>query len=184
MPKNIFVATGSSRREGNSITLAEAFINGARESGNPVRLFHTATRDINPIREINDIWLEGKARILLDAFKDESPYIHASKILVIATPVYFGAACASIKLFLDKFYSTLMPSSKRKMKFEKIILLAVASEDEKDTFLGVNHEIKQFARYMNIPEITTILVPAVRRIGDINNTDALNKAYELGKSIK
>ena len=104
MAKNILVVTGSARKEGNSMSLAYAFVKGARASENAVHRFDAANKRILPCRDCDNCWRRGKPCMIDDDFNIVAPYIQVSDILVFVTPLYFGSMAASVKLFVDKLY--------------------------------------------------------------------------------
>lgn len=184
MAKNILVITGSARKEGNSMSLAYAFIKGARVSENAVHRFDAANKKILPCRDCENCWRRGKPCMIDDDFNTVAPYIQVSDILVIVTPIYFGGMAASVKLFVDKLYAYLVPQSKRALKITKAYLIAVCEDKDMEMFTGVKHEFKTILDSFNITDAEYLLVPGVKNIGDINHGTYLNDAFEMGKAIK
>lgn len=184
MAKNILVVTGSARKEGNSMSLAYAFIKGARVSENAVHRFDAANKRILPCRDCENCWRKGKPCMIDDDFNIVSPYLQVSDILVIVTPVYFGGMAASVKLFVDKLYAYLVPQRKRELKVTKAYLIAVCEETDMDMFVGVKHEFKTILDSFGIKESEMLLVPGMHNIGDVNKGTILNDAFELGKKIQ
>lgn len=183
MAKNILVVTGSARKEGNSMSLAYAFIKGARASGNAVHRFDAANKKILPCRDCENCWRKGKPCMIDDDFNTVAPYLQVSDILVLVTPVYFGGMAASVKLLVDKLHAYLMPNAKRKLNISKAILIAVCEENDLNMFKGLEFEFKAVLSSFKINDSQTLLVPGVKNIGDINQGTALNDAFELGKNI-
>lgn len=183
MAKNILVVTGSVRKIGNSAILANAFIKGARHNGNAIQKVEASNRNFSPFRDKENAWRKGKPSLIEDDFNVLAPYLHVSDVLVLVSPVYFGGFSGAIKLFIDNLYAYIVPHRKRNLKFTKAILLAVARDNEEDTFLGIIHEFKELVRQLGIPEFEIITVPGVHDRGDIDNNEALQKAHELGKTI-
>ena len=183
MAKNILVVTGSARKEGNSMSLAYAFIKGARLSGNAVHRFDCANKKILPVRDVENSWRKGKPSMNDDDFNAVSPYIQVSDILVFVTPIYFGGMAASVKLFVDKLYAYLLPQRKRELKFTKAYLIAVCETDDMAMFDGLKITFDRMLHLFGVDDYELLLVPGVKDIGDINKGTALNDAFELGKSI-
>ncbi len=183
MAKNILVVTGSARKEGNSMSLAYAFIKGARVSENAVHRFDAANKKILPCRGCENCWRRGKPSMVDDDFNVVAPYIQVSDILVLVTPVYFGGMAASVKLFVDKLYAYLVPQRKRDLKFQKAYLIAVCEEADEEMFTGVKYEFSQVLKSFGVSDFEMLLVPGVKDIGDINKGTHLNDAFEMGKRI-
>lgn len=184
MAKNILLITGSVRKIGNSALLANAFIKGARVNGNAIQKVEASNRNFSPFRDKENAWRKGKPSLIEDDFNVLAPYIHVSDVLVLCSPVYFGGFSASVKLFIDNLYAYVVPQRKRNLKFTKAILLAVARDNNEDTFVGITHEFKELVRQLEIPEYDILTVGGVDERGDIDDHEALEQARELGKSIE
>lgn len=183
MAKNILVVTGSARKEGNSMSLAYAFIKGARARGNAVHRFDAANKKILPCRDCDNCWRRGKPCMIEDDFNIVAPYIQVSDILVFVTPLYFGGMAASVKLFVDKLHAYLVPQRKRSLKFTKAYLIAVGEDTDENMFNGVKFEFQTILKSFGVTDCEMLLVPGVKNVGDINQGDNLNVAYELGNKI-
>ncbi len=184
MAKNILVVTGSVRKTGNSAVLAASFIKGARVGDNAVQKVEASNRNFSPFRDKENAWRKGKPSLIEDDFNVLAPYLHVSDVLVLCSPVYFGGFSGAIKLFIDNLYAYTLPQRKRNLKFTKAILLAVASEDKPDTFVGIIHEFKELVRQLDIPEFDVLTVAGVGERGEIEQREELVKAKELGEAIK
>lgn len=184
MAKNILVVTGSARKEGNSMSLAYAFIKGARTSDNAVHRFDAANKKILPTRGPENAWRRGKPSMVDDDFNAVSPYIQVSDILVFVTPIYFGGMAASVKLFVDKLQAYLMPQRKRELKFTKAYLIAVCEDESMEMFEGAKFTFMRILKDFGVTDFEMLLVPGVKEVGDINKGTALNDAFEMGKNIK
>ncbi|MDY0214794.1 MAG: flavodoxin family protein [Bacilli bacterium] len=183
MAKNILIVTGSVRKTGNSAFLANAFIKGARQGGNAIQKVEASNRNFSPFRDKENAWRKGKPSLLEDDFNVLAPYIHVSDVLVLCSPVYFGGFSGAIKLFIDNLYAYLVPQRKRNLKFTKAILLAVARDNDEDTFVGITHEFKELVKQLEIPEFEILTVPGVHERGDIEGNEALQQAIELGRKV-
>lgn len=183
MAKNILVITGSARTEGNSMELAKAFIRGARKSGNAVRRFDAALKIIHPCRDCDKCWTKGRPCIVDDAFNSLAPYLQVSDIIVFASPLYFSDMSAAIRLVIDKLYAYTVPQRKRDLKISESMLMVTAEDNDEDTFKSVIFNYNMLRKYFKWEDRGIITVGGVRKVGDINEKEALKAAYELGKSI-
>lgn len=183
MAKNIMVVTGSVRKTGNSIMLANAFVKGARNNGNAIQKVEASHRNFSPFRDKENAWRKGKPSLVEDDFNVLAPYLHVSDVLVLASPVYFGGFSGAIKVFIDNLYAYVVEHRKRNLRFTHAILLAVARDDNPDTFVGITHEFKELCRQVGIEKMDIITVPGVAERGDIVGHEALDRARDLGKTI-
>lgn len=183
MGKNVLIVTGSVRKTGNSTMLAASFAKGAKMAGHAIQKVAASNRNFSPFRDKENAWRKGKPSLIEDDFNVLAPYLHVSDVLVLATPVYFGGFSGSIKLFIDNLYAYLVPHRKRNLKFEKAVLLAVARDNNDDTFVGVIHEFKELVRQLEIPAFEILTIGGMDERGDIDGNDVLTRAIELGKGI-
>lgn len=183
MAKNIILVTGSVRKIGNSSILASSFIKGARTAGHAVQRFDSANLKISAFRDKENAWRKGKPSLIEDHFNSMAPYLHVTDVLVLATPVYFGGFSSSLKLFIDNLYAYLVPNRRRSLNFKKAVLLAVARDNDEDTFDGVIYEFKALMKHFEITDYEIITVGGVDEREEILGNDALNQANELGKNI-
>lgn len=184
MSKNIVVVTGSVRKTGNSTLLANSFIKGARLGENIVQKFEAANRKLSPFRDKENAWRKGKPSLVEDDFNAFAPYLYVTDVLVLCSPVYFGGFSSSVKLFIDNLYAYTLSTRKRSIAFSKAILLAVARDNEEDTFVGIIHEFKALLKQLEITDFEIVTVGGVHERDEIKGHPALNQVFELGKNIK
>lgn len=185
MAKNILVITGSARKEGNSIALANAFIKGARESGHAVRRFDAATKLIYPCRDCDSCWSKGRPCIVEDRFNELAPYLEVSDMIVFAAPVYWYSWPASVKLVIDKLYAYTVSWRKRDLRLTESLLLSTAEETDMDKAFGAllmsYQQTADFFKWKVHPSIT---VPGLKEATAIVGHEALDRAYQYGKSLE
>ena len=66
----ILVLTGSPRKNGNSATLADSFIKGAKEAGHTVERFDAAFKKVHPCIACNSCGMDGPC-----VFKDDFEFV-------------------------------------------------------------------------------------------------------------
>ena len=76
---------------------------------------------------------------------------------MLASPVYFGGFSGAIKVFIDNLYAYVVEHRKRNLRFTHAILLAVARDDNPDTFVGITHEFKELCRQLGIEKWILLL---------------------------
>lgn len=182
--KKILVITGSPRKQGNSYTLANAFIKGATEAGHHVTLFESAFKEIKTCIGCNSCFsLNNTACIFKDDFNELADFVMQSDIIVFATPLYWFSYPSKLKAAIDKFYSFLI-GEKSETRNKKTILLAVAGDKNITEFDTLVQQYKMMATANKWIESGQILVPNVLAKGDIlNRKEFLIVAEELGKNI-
>lgn len=181
--KNILVLTGSPRKGGNSDLIAEAFMNGARDSGHTVNKFETAFKQIQGCRACKACWSTETACIFKDGFTELEPILEEADLIVFATPLYWFGMSSQLKAAVDRFYAYMRDNCRRPLKITESVLLTCGGDKESEIFDGIIGTYKRMVHYMKWTDKGIIAVPDVYDIGDIKKTDALERAEELGKTI-
>lgn len=183
MKKNILVLTGSPRKNGNSEMLADAFIEGALESGHSVVKFEAAQKKIYGCIACDTCWSKGTACSYRDGFTELEPMLEEADVIVFATPLYWSSMPAQLKAAVDKLYAYVVDACKHPLKIKESALLVCGECEGMQMFNGIIETYRGIAEYMKWEERGIIAVPEVHIKGDILKTDALEKAKKLGMSI-
>lgn len=179
MGKKVLIITSSLRANSNSDGLAEAFARGAREAGNMVETVSLKGKDIGFCRGCLICQKTQECVIRDDASRIAQKALNAD-VLVFATPVYYYGMSGQLKTLLDRC-NPLFSSS---YTFREIYLLAAAAEDEKDTVTGAVTGIRGWVDCFEDAHFSgMIFAGGVNESGAIQSHPAVEKAYELGKSV-
>jgi multimeric flavodoxin WrbA len=179
--KNITVITGSPRAGGNSEALAKAFVEGAREAGHGVFLFESGKKKLAPCLACDNCFSQGQACVADDDFNELAPVLEKADAIVLATPLYWFTFTSQIKIVIDKLYAFLI--AQRELKIKEAVLLVCAETGNVEDFQGIITTFKSILDYKKWRNAGILTVPSVYNIGDVNKTDALIKAKELGSKI-
>lgn len=179
--KNILVITGSPRYKSNSDSLADAFVKGAQSAGHEVNLFQAGKRTIKPCIACNKCYTKGTACIFNDSFNELALLAEKADVIVFATPMYWFSYTAQIKAAIDKLYSLMVGD--RPLKIQKSILMVCAETDDMSDFDGIVRSHKLLNNYLNWENGGILLVSEVNYVGDIQKTNALLKAEEMGRNV-
>ena len=178
MSKKVLVISTSPRKGGNSDTLADAFIQGAREAGHSVEKVTLYDKTI------------GFCRGCLTCVKTQRCAIHddaeaivrqmlTSDVLVFATPVYYYGMCGQMKTLLDRSN----PLYSADYRFRDVYLLAAAAEEDEHTVDGTVTGITGWIDCFEKARLAgTVFAGGVTAPGDIQGHPAVEKAREMGKS--
>lgn len=183
MVKNVLVITGSPRKNGNSDLMADAFIQGATESGHSVRKFEAARQKINGCTACDTCWSKGTACTFKDGFTELEPFLEAADVIVFATPLYWSSVPAQLKAVIDKFYAYVVSACQRSLANKESVLLVCGELAGDKIFSGVIEMYNGLAEYMKWEDRGIITVPEVFAKGDILKTDALDRIRNLGRGI-
>jgi len=162
---------GSPRRSGNTETLIDEVLAGAREVGAEIKKFILNEMDIRPCRACNACTKDKKC-IQHDDFHSLLKEMERSDIWVLGTPVYWWGPTAQFKAFVDRWYSV-----ERAIFSGKRVVLTVpfgggATSYARHT-VGILEDI---IPYLNMRHIATILAPGVHRPGAVRSDDKIMTA--------
>ena len=178
MHRNILVICTSPRKGGNSETLADAFIRGAREAGNQVEKITLHDKTIGFCKGCLTCIRTRRCVIRDDADAIAQAMLTADAI-AFATPVYYYGMCGQMKTLLDR----CNPLYSADYAFRDICLLATAAEDGEHTVDGTITGLQGWIDCFEKARLAgTVFAGGVTAIGEIQGHPALEAAYELGKT--
>jgi multimeric flavodoxin WrbA len=183
LPKNILVLTGSPRKGGNSDLLADAFIQGAKQSGHTVVKFEAAMKNIKGCRACDTCWSKDTACSMKGDFTALEPLLEQAEVIVFCSPIYWCNYSSQLKAVLDRLYAYFQPQCRRTLKIKESVLMICGEDENGGSFSPAIDSYKSISDYCNWQERGVLAVPAVHKKGDILKTDALKKAEDLGKRI-
>ncbi|MDR1148372.1 MAG: flavodoxin family protein [Spirochaetaceae bacterium] len=179
--KNILVITGSPRKNGNSTLMANAFIEGAKMAGNETMLFEAGKMKINGCIACDTCFTKGMACSFNDDFNKLVPMLENADIIVFCTPLYWFTFPAQLKSVIDKLYS--FNRGKKELKIRESILMVCAETNDINDFKGIIKTYKLILNYKGWKNREILTIPNVNKIGEIQETDALKKANNIGLEI-
>lgn len=101
MGKNVLILSASPRKNGNSETLADAFIRGAEEAGNTAEKICLYDKNIGFCKGCLSCQKTRRCTIQDDADTIIGKMKQAD-VLVFATPIYYYEMCGQMKTMLDR----------------------------------------------------------------------------------
>ena len=189
MAKKILIVNGSPKKNGNTAALVEWFAEGARSSGAQVEIAGaafltckvsgcTSCRQCQTIEEYRCVIDDGATAVL--------GKMAGADAIVMASPLYFFAASAQLKVIVDRMFSLYKwDNEKGTMKTplagKQFVFLGSAYED-----VGLDAMEAPFvltARYTGMP-YESLLVPNAGVSGDIGKQQGVHdRAVALGAKI-
>ncbi|MFA6142076.1 MAG: flavodoxin family protein [Candidatus Omnitrophota bacterium] len=187
MAKKILVLSGSPKKNGNTATLVGWFAEGARSKGAEVEVVDTAflkykSTGCTSCRACQrsdkyECAIDDEAKPILAKMAD-------ADVIVMATPLYFFAMSAQLKLITDRMFSLYKwdneaDTMETPLKGKTLILIASAYED-----IGLKEleaPFKITADYTGM-KFKSLLVPDAGESGDVAKKAGIReKTITLGK---
>lgn len=181
MSKKVLVLQGSARKAMNSSILARSFCRGAEEAGNKVSYLTLAGKNIQGCLDCKHCFAHDGTCIQEDDMQEIYTLLRTYDVLVLATPVYFFGMTAQIKAPLDRMYAGVG----KPFNISSIALLATFQDSDESIVQPMIDQFKimaNFCRYENLGVVYASGLNVDKE--DIRKNIALEKAYDLGKSIQ
>lgn len=180
MAKNVLILMGSPRKRGNTSILCDEFMRGAEEAGNRVEKINVAAKKINGCLGCNRCQDNGGTCVQKDDMAELYEKILAADVIVLASPVYFYTWTAQLKAVLDRTYAKLAAMQNKTF----YMISTCMSPDES----WCQMMIDSFHNYVicfgdTVSEGGYVFGYSCGAPGDVKESDAMQKAYEMGKRL-
>lgn len=179
MGKKVLILSGSPRKGGNSDTLCDEFMRGAKEAGNDVEKIRISERKIGYCRACYYCQKSGGKCIIDDDMGEIMQKIIDADVIVLSSPVYFYSIDAQLKTVIDRTVARW--TEVKDKEFYYIATSADASRGSQE------RTIECFRGYADCVEGAVergiIYGTGVYQIGEISGSPALKEAYEMGKGV-
>jgi multimeric flavodoxin WrbA len=173
---------GSNRKDGNTNTLVERILEGARSKAQETEKVFFADLSISPIGDCSACRKAGSCRID-DDFNALMDKVLESDCVIFGTPLYWYGPSSQMKAFMDRWVCRMHfdeEAFRARMKGKKCVL-AVPHQDTQ--LSGAEHLLaimeKTFA-FMEMAYLGKIQTVAWRRWEAGKDDEALKYAFELG----
>ncbi|OBR93931.1 MULTISPECIES: flavodoxin family protein [Clostridium] len=177
--RKILILLGSPRKNGNTAALAEAFSNGAKESGHEVTTYWLGDATINPCKACDYCQRNNGKCIQKDSMTELYKLLQNHDTIVIASPVYYLGFPGSIKNVIDRTYAESVRG--RKIKYS-ILLTAACKEDSWVTNILTDY-YKELTKYIGVENLGIVSGRGVEKPAEVKDTKWIEEAFQLGKRI-
>lgn len=180
MAKKVLILSSSPRRGGNSDTLCEEFLRGAREAGHEVEKIFLADKTVRYCTGCSTCSLYGKPCPQQDDAAEIIERMVRADVIVMATPVYFYTVSAQMKTLIDRCCGRYT-----EMNGKEFYFLLSAAEDDRSKMDRTVDTFQGFLDCLENPTVKGVVcATGVWHKGEIQGSPALRDAYEAGRSIR
>ena len=176
----IVLLEGSPNKNGSSNTLANAFIEGAKEAGHGVDVIDAAHANIHPCTGCIHCGYEGSC-VQKDDVDDIRARVLAADMMVFVTPLYYYGMSAQLKTLVDRFCAF---NSSIQRKYMKSAMIAAAWNADGWTFEALEAHYKTLVRYLNLKDMGAVRGKGCGTPSMTKRSRYVQQAYELGKNLK
>lgn len=186
----IVAVYGSPRRQGNTATLLQKAVEGARDGGAEVEEIVLRDLKMSPCLEIYGCKNAGECR-LKDDFQTARDQILASRGLMLASPVFFYTVSAHTKILMDRFqslwvkkYSVDKTPQGQKTNNRSGLFISVGATKGKKLFDGMLLSVRYFFDVLDMELWKALLYRQLDFQDDVlKHSEYLEEAYTVGKAF-
>lgn len=177
--KRVLIVSSSPRRGGNTDLMADAFLRGAQEAGGEVEKIFLADYNLEFLSEEGadnpkESMRETESWQLVEKFLE-------ADVVVLASPVYFMNVNDRMKTFIDLTY---LGYGDERMGNKEFYYITACADNEEATAEDTFFAMRGFAYCLpHATERGYVAAVGVGRKGAVVDTQFIDEAYELGKTI-
>lgn len=175
----ITVIEGSPHLKGASSTIANRFVEGAKEAGHNVEVVVVPRLKVGPCRACDACGRSGPC-VQQDDMTAVRSRVLASDMVVFVTPVYFCGFSAQLKTVIDRFYSF---SANLKTRGIATVLISASADNEDWTMDAVRIQYDSLCRYMGFRDAGRVLAVGCPSAQSPGVAEFSEQAYHLGRSL-
>ncbi|CCZ21473.1 putative uncharacterized protein [Acetobacter sp. CAG:977] len=184
MSKKIIILNGSPRTNGNTKSLIDAFICGAKDKGHQISCFNLQQMNIHGCL---GCFGGGKDKNSPCVQKDDMieiypKYVEAD-IVVLASPMYYWGISGQLKCAFDRLFAVAECDKNCENPKKDCILLMAAEGDGEQNARPVTDYYNSLLKFLNWKNLGCIIAGGVLKPGEIKGHPALETAKNLGSSL-
>lgn len=185
----IVAICGSPRPKGNTATLIEALLEGAREGGAKTTRFDPAQMRIEDCTAGDECLVSAEASCRID---DDMQQIYGAlrraQAWVFGTPVYHSHVTGTLKRVIDRTYAFYTNAGGEwRLGLEghrRGAVIVVQADSEEETPRRVAEYLEQIMRAYNVDPVGCVAASSLTKPGDAAaREDLLARAKELGREL-
>jgi len=179
MAKNVLILSGSPRRGGNSDTLCDRLMDGAREAGHEVEKIFIRDKKINYCTGCGTCFQGEKPCPQKDDMSALLDKMIAADAIVMATPVYFYTMNGQMKTLIDRTCARYTEINDKDFYF-----IMTAADGNKKLLERTLEEFRGFTYCLEgANEKGVIYGTGVWQKGEVTSKPVMNDAYKMGFNI-
>lgn len=178
----VIALIGSPRKGGNTDTLAEEFLRGAREAGAETEKVYLDDFRIRPIGEVGDV----SSQRTDDRRDDDMPNVLGAfleaDVVCFASPVYWQGVTAQLKCFLDRLSCYFRrPDYQKKFSGKGYAVITTFGQTDPEHGEWVTGPLKVCVKVLGGRYLGEVCVSVYKKGAVRERPEALSAAFELGR---
>jgi len=176
---------GSPRRGGNSDTLLDQCLKGARDRGATTIKLVLRDLKIAPCQGCNQCLTTGECAVA-DSMREVHRALLQADAVVVASPIYFSGLTGQTKCMIDRCQSLWARENLtgKKVAHARKGAIILVGGDPKAVFRNAQSELKAFMKGIGITFQSELLVAGADKAGEVRAREAeMRQAYEMGQGL-
>ena len=179
MSKQVLIISTSPRKGGNSDTLAEEFLRGAREAGHEAEKITLYDKTIGFCRGCLTCQTTQRCVIHDDADAIAQKMLTAD-VIVFATPIYYYGMSGQMKTLLDR----ANPLYSADYAFREVWLLACAAEEGDEVWKRAAEGLGGWVECFPKAKLAGVVFGGgVTAPGEVRGSEAMQRALDAGRAL-
>jgi multimeric flavodoxin WrbA len=180
MSKMVLVISASPRKGGNSDTLCDQFVLGAKDSGNHTEKIFLREKKIGYCIACDHCHKNNGVCSQKDDMTEILNKMIESDVILMATPVYFYTMDAQMKTLIDR-----VAARYTEIKNKEFYFIATAADDKKASLERTFEGLRGFTDCCleGTKEMGVIYGTGLWQKEDVKGTALMQQAYEMGKNV-
>lgn len=180
--------SGSPRKAGNTDTLLDKALEGAKSAGGQVEKIVLNDLNIRPCQECGGCDETGIC-VIADDMQLVYKKLNGADAVIVASPIFFGSITAQLKTMIDRLQSLwvlkyVLKKAGTARRRRRGIFLCVSAARKKRFFENAKSIIKIFFATLDIKYAGDLCLGGLdKREAVTERRDALKKAFELGRAL-
>lgn len=177
--KKVLILSASPRKGGNSDTLCDEFMRGAKDAGNTVEKICLREKKIGYCTGCG-VCNRTHQCVQKDDMAEVLQKMVEADVVVLATPVYFYAMNGQMKTLIDRTVPRYMEITDKDFYF-----IVTAADTDKKMMKRTLEGFRGFTEYCldNAHEKGIVYGTGAWQTGEIKNSPAMQQSYKMGSQV-
>lgn len=174
---NIFVVTGSPRKDGNTEIMAEAFAQAARAAGHTVAVHYLREERVAPCLACQYCFTHDGTCVQKDAMNGLLEELQRADMLVLASPIYWFDVSAQTKSFIDRMYALV------KKGFHPRAAAMLLDSHSPRVYDAPTALLRALCAYLGWENKGVLAIPGMTQKGDMKKPENLARVREFAQNL-
>ncbi len=185
MSKKLLIVNGSPRKNGVDAAIAKMIAETVKKFDYETEIVEICSLEINECRACMACKRTGRCA-QDDDMTQMYEKIRSCDMLILASPIYFGAETGQMKCFIDRFYSMVrMEDGQRLVNFGSVskasILLTCGAPDGGMTYGGILARLTKTIKSMGVQDLSGTIIAGLQpeQVADSDNVKDYIESLEF-----